>query len=108
MLYFIFTQITVEVQQMMFVQDMFFSSYEGLSFLAAYILWSGAEEGNEAPQRDHMQFSYSDKDEFPDIGIQDSKYLSLGNEPAKVQLHCMASEKMHLTIFNGEPQCYHH
>lgn len=57
----------------------------------------------------HMYFSYtSDKDGLTDTEIQDSKYLPpLANEPTKVQLHCMASEKMHVTICNDESHYYH-
>lgn len=41
-----------------------------------------------------MQFSYtSDKDEYPDSAVPDSKYLPLtANESAKVQLHCNFQE----------------
>lgn len=47
-----------------------------------------------------MQFRYtSDKDAFPVIGAQDSKYLPLpADEPAKVQLHSVTSKKLRLTI----------
>lgn len=60
-----------------------------------------------------MSFSYtSDKDGFPDIGVQDSKYLPLpANMSAKVQLLSITSKKLLLMKSNdnvakmGRNQC---
>lgn len=72
-------------------------SYLILAFVSSALIFSGPKLKEE--RHGHMWFGYtSDKDEFPDTAIPDSKYLLLpANEPAKVQLHSMTSKKLLLT-----------
>lgn len=60
-------------------------------------------------QDGHMLFSYrNDKDEFPVIGVQDSKYLPLcSDEPAREQLHFVTSEKLLPTIYSDSSFEHH-
>lgn len=89
----------------LFVQYVFSPSE---SCLLAYLSQSRAQDASKSGWPDVVQLHPNDKDEFPVIGVQDSKYLPLCyDEPARKQLHFVTSEKLLPTICSDSSSEHH-
>lgn len=89
----------------LFVQCVFSPSE---SCLLAYLFQSRAQDGSKSGWPDVVQLHTNDKAEFPVIGVQDSKYLSLCyDKPAREQLHFVTSEKLLPTIYSDSSSEHH-